>query len=320
MPTGEFLHFTERAPTGARTTAKVLMPKSVAVVIPTYNYGRFILDAVRSVIAQTLQPSEIIVVDDGSTDETAAVVAAFGSGVRYIYQNNAGVCAARNRGVSESTSELVTFLDADDTWEPTNLEKQLARFESDEELGLVHCAMREFDSETGETIRFHVEGGEDGVADNLLLWEGPVIVGPGGALTVRRKAFDHVGGFDTRMKVGEDWDFCYRVARVFKVGFVAEPLVNYRSHNAAAHRNVENMERGMLMFYEKAFATVDPEILKLRRRAYGNFHKVMAGSYFHSRRMGKFFSHAAKSIWMRPGNLEYFLLFPMRRFAAGRDR
>ena len=304
---------------GSRTAANE-MPKSVSVVIPTYNYGRFVADAIRSVLDQTRPPSEIIVVDDGSTDETAAVVKAFGEAVRYVRQDNAGVCAARNRGVSESTSELVAFLDADDIWEPTNLEKQVARFEGDDEIGLVHCAMREFDSETGETTRFYMEGAEDGVADNLLLWEGPMIVGPGGAVTVSRKAFDYVGGFDTRMKVGEDWDFCYRVARLFKIGFVAEPLVNYRYHNAAAHRNVENMERGMLIFYEKAFATNDPEILKLRRRAYGNFHRVLAGSYLHSGHMGKFFSHAAKSIWMRPANLEYFLRFPMRRFAAGQRR
>jgi len=296
------------------------MPKSVSVVIPAHNYGRFIADAIGSVLEQTHPPSEIIVVDDGSTDNTAAVVATFGDAVRYIRQQNAGVCAARNRGVSESTGELIAFLDADDTWEPTNLEKQLAVFETDDDIGLVHCGMREFDGETGETIGLHMEGGEEGVADNLLLWEGPVIVGPGGGVTVTRKAFDRVGGFDTRMKVGEDWDFCYRVARLFKIGFVAEPLLNYRSHNAAAHHNVENMEHGMLMFYEQDFAHSDPEILKLRRRAYGNFHKVMAGSYLHSGRMGKFLTHAARSIWMRPRNLEYFLRFPVRRFVAHRGR
>ena len=296
-----------------------IMPKSVSVVIPTYNYGRFIIEAISSVLDQTRPPSEIIVVDDGSMDETAAVVRAFGEAVRYIRQDNAGVCAARNRGASESSSELIAFLDADDRWEPTNLEKQVARFESDEKIGLVHCAMREFDGETGETIRFYMDGCEEGVAENLLLWEGPLIVVPG-AVTVTREAFNHVGGFDPRMKVGEDWDFCYRVARLFKIGFVAEPLVNYRSHDAAAHHNVEDMERGMLLFYEKAFATKNAEILKLRRRAYGNFHKVMAGSYLHSGRMGKFLSHTAKSIWMRPGNLEHFLRFPMRRFGGGRSR
>lgn len=294
------------------------MPKSVSVVIPTYNYGRFIAEAIRSVLQQTCLPSEIIVVDDGSRDETAAVVGAFADTVRYIRQDHAGVCAARNRGVSESSGELVAFLDADDVWAPTNLEKQMERFESDEEIGLVHCGMREFDGETGETIRFYMEGAEDGVADNLLLWEGPAIVGPGGGIIVSRRAFDHVGGFDTRMKVGEDWDFCYRVARLFKIGFVPEPLVNYRNHSAAAHHNVENMERGMSIFYEKAFATRDPRILKLRRRAYGNFHRVMAASYLHSGRLGKFLSHAAKSIWMRPGNLEYFLRFRMRMLSADR--
>ncbi len=294
------------------------MPKSVSVVIPTYNYGRFIEEAIRSVLEQTCMPSEIIIVDDGSTDETAAVVGAFGDTVRHIHQDHAGVCAARNRGVSESSGELVAFLDADDVWAPTNLEKHVKKFESDEEIGLVHCAMREFDGETGETTRFYMEGAEDGVADNMLLWEGPVIVGAGGGITVTRKAFDHVSGFDIRMKVGEDWDFCYRVARLFKIGFVPEPLVNYRNHSAAAHHNVEDMERGMSMFYEKAFATNDPRILKLRRRAYGNFHRVMAASYLHSGRMGKFFSHAAKSIWMRPENLDYFLRFPMRKFSADR--
>ncbi len=295
------------------------MPKSVSVVIPTYNYGRFIEDALRSVFNQTRSPSEIIVVDDGSTDDTASIIGTFGDGVRYIHQDHAGVCAARNRGVSESTSELIAFLDADDIWEPTNLEKQLARFESDDDIGLVYCAMREFDGETGETIQFYLEGSEDGVADNLLLWEGPTVA-PGGAVIVRLIAFDHVDGFDTRMKVSEDWDFGYRIARRFKIGFVAEPLLNYRNHNAAAHLNIENMERGMLMFYEKAFATNDPEILKLRHQAYANFHRVMAGSYFHSGRISKFFSHAAKSIWLRPGNVEYFLRFPVRRIAVSRDR
>jgi GT2 family glycosyltransferase len=172
--------------------------------------------------------------------------------------------------------------------------------------------MREFDNETGETISVHLDGGEEGVAEHLLLWEEPVIVGPGGTIMVSRIAFDAVGGFDPRMKVGEDWDFCYRVARRFNVGFVAEPLVNYRSHGAAAHHNVENMERGMSRFYEKAFA--DPSVSHLRRPAYGNFYKVMAGSYFHAKDYRKFAWHAAKSVWMRPSNLGYFLAFPLRSY------
>lgn len=281
------------------------MSKSVSVIIPTYNYGRFIADAIRSVLDQTYPPTEIIAVDDGSTDDTSDVVRSFGDGVKYVHQSNTGVCAARNFGVETSTGELLAFLDADDSWEPTKLERQVAKFADDENIGLVHCGMREFDEETGQTVRMYLDGGEKDVADNLLLWEEPGVQVSGSVVMVSRRAFESVGGFDTQMKVGEDWDFCYRVARRFGVGFIREPLVHYRSHPAAAHRNVAEMERGMSRFYEKAFA--DPSVAHLRRRAYGNFHKVMAGSYFHEAEYGKFVSHAIKSVWMQPANLAYFV-------------
>lgn len=302
-----------------KPSANLQRARSVSVVIPTYNYGRFISDAIRSALEQTHPPLEVIVVDDGSSDGTGEVVGKFGDAVKYIFQENAGVCAARNRGVQESSGELISFLDADDIWEKTNIEKQLERFGDDEEIGLVHCGMREFDDVTGETIQLYLNGGEEGVANNLLLWEGPVIIGPGGAVTVTRAAFDAVGGFDTQMKVGEDWDFCYRIARKFKVGFVPEPLLNYRSHGSAAHLNVENMERGMSIFYAKAFATDDPQILKLRRRAYANFHRIMAGSYFRSGRKDKFLSHSLKSILFRPAGIGYFLQYPLRRMRNNKN-
>lgn len=289
------------------------MSRSISVVIPTHNYGRFIAAAILSALEQTEQPLEIIVVDDGSTDETAAVVGEFGERVKYIWQGNAGVSAARNRGVAESVGEFIAFLDADDVWEPTKLEKQLAICESDPEVGLVHCGMREFDGESGETIAVHLDGQAGWLAQELLLWERPTIIGHGTSIIITRTAFLRAGGFDTRLKCGEDWDFCYRVARMFKVGFVPEPLVNYRSHSAAAHRNVENMECGMAMFYEKAFDTNDPKILRFRRRALGNYHKVMSGSYFQAGRPKKFLVHAVQSIVYRPANIGYFLAFPLRR-------
>jgi glycosyltransferase involved in cell wall biosynthesis len=284
----------------------------ISVVIPTYNYGRFIAEAIESVLRQTRAADEIIVVDDGSTDDTEAVVAEFGDKVRYVRQENAGVCAARNRGVAESSGDVIAFLDADDIWHAGKIEKQLEKFAADAEIGLVHCAMREFESETGETLRLHAEGMEGDVADELLLWERTAIIGCGTAVMVSRKAFDEAGGFDTRLKVGEDWDLCYRIARRYKVGFVPEVLVDYRSHGAAAHRNVREMERGMGIFYEKAFSE-GGEVLQLKNRALGNYHKVLAGSYFYSGQYADFVRHAVKSVWRRPRNLGYFLQFPMRR-------
>ena len=292
--------------------------KSISVIIPTYNYGRFISDAIRSVLAQTYRPLETIVVDDGSTDGTEEVVGLFGDAVTYIRQSNAGVCAARNHGVERSSGELIAFLDADDVWEPSKLERQSSKFDRDD-IGLVHSGMREFDGETGHTIRLHLDGAEDDAALSLLLWEGIPVNVSGSAVMVSRKAFDAVGGFDTQMKVGEDWDFCYRIARQFKVGFVPEPLVNYRSHAAAAHRDVREMERGMALFYAKAFAP-GGDVLDLKRRAYSNFHRVLAGSYFQSGDYAQFIKHSAISLWKRPGGITYFLKFPLRRYRANQHR
>ncbi len=291
------------------------MSSKVSVVIPTYNYGRFIAEAIGGALGQTLEPIEIIVVDDGSTDDTEKVVREFGDRVRYIRQENAGVCAARNRGVAESSGEYIAFLDADDIWLPEKLEKQIAKFAEDRDIGLVHCGMREFDGETGDTIQLHLDGGEGSVANDLLLWEKPGVNVSGTVIVVTREAFEKSGGFDTEMKVGEDWDFCYRVAREYKVGFVQESLVDYRSHSASAHRNVAEMERGMTRFYKKAFDGADAETLRLKSRAYGNFHRVLSGSYFHSGNYPQSVKNAVKSIWNRPANLGYFLKFPLRRLS-----
>lgn len=294
------------------------MASSVSVIIPSYNYGRFIAEAIGSALRQSLAPGEIVVVDDGSADDTAEIVAGFGERVRYIRQENAGVCVARNRGVAESSGELIAFLDADDIWEPTKLEKQAELFERDGRIGLVHCGMREFDTDTGETIAVHTNGMEGEVADELLLWENAAVNVSGSAIVVSREAFEAAGGFDPRQKCGEDWDLCYRIARRYRVGFVREPLVNYRSHRAAAHRNVREMERGMGLFYEKAFAEGGPEVAGLRRRALGNYNRVLAGSYFRAGRYGDFLRTAVKSVWYRPAGIGYFAAFPLRRFGKQR--
>ena len=287
---------------------------TVSVVIPNYNYGRFIGEAVESVLAQTYPIAEIVVVDSESTDETLEVLRKYADRVRVIVQENLGVCAARNRGVAETNGEFIAFLDADDRWLPQKIEKQMAKFAGDEEIGLVHCGMREIDSETDQTLGLLLDGGEGSIADNLLLWQSPAVIGPGGTTVVRRVVFEEVGGFDTDLVVGEDWDFCYRTARRCRVGFVREPLVDYRSHGTNAHHNVAEMERGMRRMLEKAFTTDDASVLKLRNRAYGNFHRTLAGSYFQAGNVGRFLRHAVESLKHRPSNISYFLAYPFRRF------
>ncbi len=103
------------------------------------------------------------------------------------------------------------------------------------------------------------------------------------------------------------------MARKFKVGFVHEVLVNYRYHGKNTHLNVKEMERSMRIAFEKAFDTDDEKILCLRRKCYGNFYKILAGSYFTAGNYRMFMKYSVKSLWLMPENISYFLAFPFRR-------
>jgi glycosyltransferase involved in cell wall biosynthesis len=284
--------------------------KTISVIIPTYNYGRYIGEALDSVVAQTVQPLEIIVVDDGSTDDTPQVVGAYGDRIRYIRQENGGVGAARNRGIAEARGEYIAFLDSDDLWLPEKLERQLARYDSDPELGLVHCGVEKFD-ESG-TLSVSMMGTEGWIGNDLLRLDDEVVAAIGSCPLVPKYVVEEVGGFDTRLPPSEDWDFCYRVALRYRIGFVPLVLVRYRLHGAGIHLNVPRMERGMLAALEKAFASPDPAVQSQRRSTYGRMHRILAGCYFQNREPRLFLRHMFKSLRYDPRNVGYFAAYPWR--------
>jgi glycosyltransferase involved in cell wall biosynthesis len=284
----------------------------VSVVIPAYNHASFVEEAVSSVLSQTSPPAETIVVDDGSTDDTAMRLERFGGRIEVIRQANTGVSAARNRGVAHATGDVVAFLDADDAWLPTKLERQLARMEVDPELGLVHCGITEVD-DVGRRLRDRLDGQEGWVADAMLRFEGSgVILGGGSSALMRHAAFDAVGGYDEAMSTSADWDLLQRVARRWRVGFVAEPLVCYRLHGGNMHHNVAAMEHDMLLGYAKAFAAGDPALARLRRPAYASLHSMLAGSYWHSGDRSRAVMHTARSLAYGPSRAAYVLTYPVR--------
>ncbi len=293
------------------------MKPCVSVVIPNYNYAHYLPQALDSVLGQTYSELEVIVVDDGSTDDSETILGSYTGHVRLIKQQNQGVAAARNRGVQESSGELVAFLDADDIWMPAKLERQVQRFVDDPELGLVHCGVEEIDY-TAAHLRVRVDGLEGWVATQLLLFKRAVILGGGSGLMVPRASFEAMKGFDTRLSTSADWDFFYRVAASHRVGFVAEPLVKYRIHTGNMHANVGAMEHDMLIGYEKAFSSDNAELHRLRRQCYGNLHLVLAGSYFRAGQSYDFARHALKSLWLTPRNLTRLLGFPLRHLQRRR--
>jgi glycosyltransferase involved in cell wall biosynthesis len=205
------------------------MPATVSTVITTYNYAQFIPSAIESVLTQTRRPDEIVVVDDGSTDQTAAVVAGYADqGVRYIRKENGGAGSARNRGLRETTGALVTFLDADDRWLPDKLERQLAHLAHYPTVGLVtggECQVFEWGQPPFYLRRPPV--GAARLYPQVLVENN---IGNPSLTLVRRACFDQVGVFDEGMRLGQDWDMWIRIVREFPVGVVDGPLIMFMRH------------------------------------------------------------------------------------------
>jgi glycosyltransferase involved in cell wall biosynthesis len=294
---------------------------TVSAVIPVYNGEAFVADAISSVLVQAHPVAECIVVDDGSTDGTADVVRRFGAPVRLIQQANAGVAAARNRGAEAASGRYVAFLDADDAWTPRKIERQLAAAARLPAPGLVLCELELFEEATGATLgRSAMQPGPETLHE-MVLFEGAETVSCSSTALLERALFHAMGGFDAELSQSADWDFLARALLRAPVASVPEALVRYRVHGANMSRDVGLLERDMTRAYAKLFARADlpDDVRALRRRAHANLHRMLAGSYFRSRRPVGFVRATVRSFWQNPAVLRYFLAFPARRLRARRD-
>lgn len=193
---------------------------TISAIIPTYNRASLVTRAIDSVLAQTRAVDEIIVVDDGSTDDTRAAIARYGTRVRYVYQKNAGLAASRNTGVRESRCEWVAFLDDDDEWVPEKIEKEANALAA--RPGSVLCY--------AQALRLFPDGySECFVPAPVHRLEKDVLLGnpfTACSVLVRKDFFDLAGGFNPALRCAEDWEFAARMIAL-RQKFVAidEPLV-----------------------------------------------------------------------------------------------
>ncbi|GAB4438365.1 MAG: hypothetical protein Kow0031_20260 [Anaerolineae bacterium] len=198
---------------------------TVSVIIPVFNGERFLAQAIGSVQEQTLPPNEIIVVDDGSTDGTAGVVAALAAAaavpIHPVYQQNQGPAAARNLGVARASGDLIAFLDADDVWTPAKTVHQLAALAHYPEAGAAWGDAYEF---AGDSLAAEVATGRHSVASPQFLLQ---------SMLFRRATLEQVGPFDPSLRIGEDVDWLLR-AMEQGIRFVLHrhPVVYYRRHGA----------------------------------------------------------------------------------------
>lgn len=285
---------------------------TVAVVTPAHNGGAFLQPAIESVLAQTLSPEEFVVVDDGSTDDTADIVSGYGDRVRVIRQAQQGVAAARNAGIFATRSRYVAFLDADDVWRPEKLARQRAALEADPGAALVHVGVVDVDAD-GAPGREHLDGASDNVAPDMLTFKRPVILGGGSGVMVPRARLDEVGPFDPRLSTSADWDLYYRLASAGRVLFLPEILLEYRIHANNMHRNVSVMEHDMLLAFDKALTSIP---IRQRRYVKGRLHSVLAGSYFRSGNRAQWLRHQALAAAHAPSTLIRPATLPVRRLRS----
>jgi glycosyltransferase involved in cell wall biosynthesis len=251
------------------------MNPAVSVITPTYNYGRYIAGAIESVLGQTLSDLELIVIDDGSTDDTPEVVQHYrGDGrLRYFRVDRIGHAAARNVGVRLAQAPLVAFLDADDLWLPRKLERQAAVFRDVPTLGVVYTRALWIDEAGRELEREQPPLCRGDVLDELFRSN---VVCLSSAL-VRADVFHKVGLFDEALPLAVDFDLWLRVAMHYRFDYVDAPLVKYRVGHGQLSRRLEERLLVALRVMDRFLdeyggrAVVDPAVVR-RARAETFYH------------------------------------------------
>ena len=260
----------------------------VSVVIPCFNSLRYLPETLDSVLDQRLPVSvegyEVVLVDDGGDDDLTSWAAARGDDrVRVVRQENAGVSAARNRGIAESTGELIAFCDSDDLWTPTTVDALVGCFARTPHIGLSHGWYDVVDAEgrpTGRVTRSDLEG---------HVWERLVLDNPIAAsgVMVRREVFDALGGFAQnrdRFRIDvEDWELWIRISATWPIGLARQVVAHHRRHDSNSSTDVESIEAAYRHLLDVVFRDVTDARRALRPRAEARIEVRLASHWINDR-------------------------------------
>ncbi|HTJ54113.1 MAG TPA: glycosyltransferase [Nitrosospira sp.] len=223
---------------------------TVSVIIPSYNCELYIAETLESILDQTFKDIEIIVVDDGSTDKTRQIVTSYGAPVRLVTQANAGVCAARNRGIREAAGQYICLMDHDDYWLPDKLAWQLEQMQRHPEVALVYSTFAWWNPDPNGVFpdpRNYKDDSSCAVIDeefsgwiyHLLLLDCWVLTS---SALIRAEVFDKCGSFDESLPYSEDWDLWLRIAREYSFIKLKKALTLYRQHPRQGNRTPRNID------------------------------------------------------------------------------
>lgn len=254
----------------------------ISVIIPAYNAEKTILATIKSVVSQTYKNFEIVVINDGSTDNTVSVVSTVSDPrIKILSFENSGLPTARNRGIDHSSGELLSFLDADDLWTHEKLEKQFNAIQKNKGIGVVYSWTRFIDE--ANQVMFSGSGLNEVFEGNIYceMLQGNFIRS-GSNILMRKSLINEVGYFDPDLKSVEDWDYYIRLAAVTKFSYVPEYQILYRKSNTSMTTNVGKMEFFSLLVINRAYDNAPSSKQHLKKISLSNTYFYLAKQFLSS--------------------------------------
>ncbi len=275
----------------------------VSVIIPTYNQANFIDKAIESVLQQTYQDFEIIVINDGSTDNTEEIIRGFeDKRVKYIkkYKKNRGISIARNIGIKVARGKYIALLDSDDEWLPEKLDKQIKILQDGSpELGVVYSNLCYIDKKGKNMNKLRNPKKEGYIYKDLL---GGNYVGTPSTLLIRKECFNRVGLFDDLLNSQEDWDMWIRIAKYYRFALIKIPLVKYRLHSNQLSKNL-----GVKIITANRILVKYANELKKRPRAHSKHYFSIGNRFCHMGKTKEGQRYLCKAISLYPFCIRYYI-------------
>lgn len=270
----------------------------ISVIIPTYNAERTLLETIESIQKQTFQDLEILVINDGSTDQTLELLNQIDEPrLKILSYENGGLPIARNRGIAAAQGEFLSFIDADDLWTPDKLESQLTALQQHPNAGVAYSWTLNMITQQDQ-VSF-TQGcsslAQGNVYSDLLIGN---FIGSGSNILIRRSVMDKMQGFEPSLKSYEDWDFYLRVATQCDFVVVPKPQILYRQTLGSMSSKVKVMEQQGLIVIERAYQMAPPELQYLKPQSLAFMYRYCAGLCLANNTDGSQLEYAQKLLWM----------------------
>lgn len=288
---------------------------TVSVIIPAYNKAELTCRAVESVLNQTYKDIELIVVDDGSTDDTPARLSAYGQRIRYIRKDNGGACSARNCGIRLARGEFLAFIDCDDLYAPDKIELGVNYLRQHFEVGFLHTAAQFIDNNDHIVGDYsHRKSRDQGWIARRLIFGNYIC---NSTVMVRRSCLDAVGVFDESIFTPADWDLWLRLAERYRTGYIDIPLTKYRISDNYIFNRLDLAQREETAVVEKYFSRHPDAGKGLRGKALACLYLRFAECYFVKGDEQRMRSEFKQAFAVCPWNLKAWGLFFLYIVARG---